>query len=286
MNTADFRYSFDVSEIRGAVSSMPFLSEKRLVILRGLVSSIKKADSDEWIEIFKNCPDSTIVIFYEEDDVSDSALFKALSKEKDTHVYEQAHMRKEALEKFIERKTQEYGASIDSRARSMLAESVGIDLWKMENELRKLSAFADSKRIDGAMVEDLVAEKLEERIFELMDAVSKKDAKSALNILTQERRRDTADMYLFTMLVRQVRILLLVRDELDRDPTVQAGAVAKNLKLHPFVAEKSIRAARQFNRDELIKIFALAFDLDRQSKTGFVKPEIAVDLLVASMLGI
>ena len=86
------------------------------------------------------------------------------------------------------------------------------------------------------------------------------------------------------MLLRQVRILLGVRSMLDDNPRSGKQEVASQLKLHPFVAQKALAQAKQFELDVLKNTYDLLFELDSGSKTGKIDAEMAVDLVVARML--
>src|SRR6187399_2575533 len=67
MNVDEFvigaKTDLEPGKILQAVQASPFLSEKRLVIIRGLVEAVTKAESKPWIAGFERAPDSSVVIF-------------------------------------------------------------------------------------------------------------------------------------------------------------------------------------------------------------------------------
>ena len=57
----------DLGEVSQAVTSPPFLGTKRMVIVKNLLSGLKKADATPWINVFGAVPESTIVILWDKE---------------------------------------------------------------------------------------------------------------------------------------------------------------------------------------------------------------------------
>ena len=125
--------------------------------------------------------------------------------------------------------------------------------------------------------------KLEGKIFDFIDAVSQKNTRKAVRLLERERAAGSADGYLGQMLLRQVRLLLGARSLLDQNPSIQKADVAKELGIHPFVAQKSVTQARNFKLEDLIRAHDLLFDFDQKTKQG-VDPGLAVERVMVEML--
>ena len=84
----------------GAVQSVPFLAPKRLVIVRNLLVTVKKANMGVWVDGFSRTPESTIVLFAElagREKVEKTALFGALKSFPDVHGYPVAALEPGAL---------------------------------------------------------------------------------------------------------------------------------------------------------------------------------------------
>ncbi|MBI4101723.1 MAG: DNA polymerase III subunit delta, partial [Candidatus Nealsonbacteria bacterium] len=75
--------------------------------------------------------------------------------------------------------------------------------------------------------------------------------------------------------------LVLVKDLLERK--TQYPLIAKIANLHPFVVKKAWEACRSFSLAELKKIYQKIFQADLDAKTGRMEPEVALDLLLASI---
>ena len=82
MNTDIFNGAQDINRIIDASETIPFMSDKRLLIIKdsGLFKSGRKNDSERIAEMIENLPDSTCVVFSEEEADKRLRLFKAVVK--------------------------------------------------------------------------------------------------------------------------------------------------------------------------------------------------------------
>jgi len=53
--------------------------------------------------------------------------------------------------------------------------------------------------------------------------------------------------------------------------------------MHPFVIRKSLWLAEKFTIQELERIYVKLFQMDLAVKTGKIKPEMALELLIADI---
>lgn len=162
-------------------------------------------------------------------------------------------------------------------------------MWKIRNELEKLSVY--SGQLSVREVENLVRPKIEAKIFDLVDAFGEKNAKKAHQELSKLLEKDEAELYIFTMIVGQFRNILIIKDYLNPNDKAQSSnqaqnskfQIAKELGMHPFVAQKTSFQAKNFTLDELKKIYQKLMDFDIKIKTGEIEPRLALDLLIAEI---
>lgn len=285
MNTADFPAEggkMVPGEVLQAVSSAPFMSEKRLVIIRDLITNGKKEEEKLWLEGLSKTPDSTILILCENASVKQlekRSLFKKLSDNAEVHTYPFPKLEGPALQQWVLTRVKESGGQIESTAARMLVDRVGADLWQLDNEIQKLIAYANTEPIGSKMVEEMVRASFDGEIFALIDAVSRKQTAKALQLLQEERASGGNDFYLMSMLARQVRILLSARALLDDEPRTTKDELAAQMNMHPFVAQKALQQAREFVYEDLVATHDLLFRYDREMKSGGISAPLAVDLI-------
>ncbi len=271
----------EMGEVLGAVRALPFLGQKRMVIVRDSIDTTKKGDMDAWVEGLKKAPESTIVVFWESIEakaIEKKPMFVALKDAAQVHQYAFPELQGTELSRWVQARAKERGGTIDSTAMRLLVERVGADLWQMDNEIGKLIAYADGRRISSEMVDELVHASFEGKIFSLIDAVSQRRPADAIRLLQEERWSGANDHYLMTMLGRQVRILLGARAALDDNPRITKEELASILEVHPFVAQKALSQARGFSLEHLKAVHDLLFDFDLAMKSGNIDADLAVDL--------
>ncbi len=270
-----------------AMCSVPFLSPKRLVILKDLLSSWKKSDVTAWKEGVSHVPDSSIVIFWETAEpsvIEKNVLFQDLQKQGQVHAYPFPMLKDAQLERWVQERVKKLGGVMESRARRLLVEYSGADLWRLQTELEKLVAYAQGQEITEEMVRTLVPASFEEHIFAFIDAVSQKDGKRILKLLQEERWAGTNDHYLLSMLARQIRLLLGARALFEKHQgKISRDQLKDALGVHPFVAQKLLGQIKVFSLPVLKKAHEALYRYDGFIKQGRIDSELAVDLFLTEL---
>lgn len=275
----------DPTEVIRSAMGSPFLAERRMVVARDLIASSKK--ETDWIDNLDKVPASTILILWETlepKELEKKPLFKKLKKISEIHFYPFPKLESAALTKWTSQRIVSYGANIAPEALRALIERAGEDLWQLDGETQKLVAYADGEQITKEMVDKLVHASFDSNIFALMDAVSSHQAAQVLQLLEEERASGASDGYIFSMLLRQIRILLCVRLLLNENPRANKDEIVAALDLHPFVAGKAVPQARGFQTEELQRAHNLLYKLDVGMKSGKWDDKMAVDLAVVKLL--
>jgi len=163
---------------------------------------------------------------------------------------------------------------------------LGNDLWLLNNELNKLINYQRALALprQEIIVDDinqLTRGQLDQGIFVLTDALANKDKALAVQLLAEQIEQGAAEQYLLSMLIWQFRILLQIRQGLDSGLSSQK--INGLLKLHPYVLQKGLNQARNFNLPSLKNIFNILIKADFKSKTSRLNLETMVDLLIVQM---
>jgi DNA polymerase-3 subunit delta len=177
------------------------------------------------------------------------------------------------------------GLELDYRAKQILTATLGSDLWALTNELAKLinyqKAKGEDKVIDAEAVLAMLGTKSEENIFALTDALSNKNKQLAVKLLADQLQEGASEAYLLTMLTRQVKILLTIRAALDSG--CSARDIGTKVKLHPYVLQKGINQARNFNLPYLKSLLTALVRLDYSYKSGRLPASLMLSLIAAKI---
>lgn len=283
-----------VAEVLAAVKSLPFLAEKRLVIVKGLISHISrkgagkagKAAADRLIDELPGLPTFARLALVESEMLSEkNRLLKAARSMENGYI--KGFKKPQNLANWIrQRAQQEYEAEISAAAAGAIATLVNDDVLRADNELHKLVCYVDGERAIG---EDDVAALTpyvpEANVFEMVDALAIGDGSRALELIHQTLHQNPGDagFGLFGMIVRQFRLLSMTRDHLDRGGGAGGQAIAGAIGAHPFVAGKLATQSRRFNAEQLDAILKRLQRYDQDMKTGRIEPRLALELLVTSL---
>ncbi len=127
-----------------------------------------------------------------------------------------------ALPGWIQRRVRERKIAIDG-AVQQLANFVGPNLRQLDNELEKLATYAGERPIQSEDVMLLVSDASEAMIWDLTGALSQRNGHCAMLALHSLRRADAHALYLLTMIARQYRIILKVKEAMGAVPGGERG---------------------------------------------------------------
>lgn len=300
LNTARFDAKVSLGEIRHACDAIPFLADKRLVLVEGLLAKLepKRGKSDDDGEAIEeeahpdlaqglkenlpNLPAHARLVFIEAKTLAkNNPLVKFASADKNATIKEFAAPEMKSLPGWIQARVKKKGAEIEAAAINELAMHIGNDPRLLDNEIEKLITFRGNAPIRAEDVRALVASVGEANIFDLVDAVGKRQTKHALDLLHAHLAQNAAPQYLLSMIVRQFRMLLQLRDLAARN--VPLDSAREQLHLHPFVAQKTWTQALNFTLPQLEAIYQRLLDTDLAMKTSRVDLTVALDLLIVEL---
>ncbi len=250
--------------LKPTLSVVPLLSDKRLVVVRNLITQGQKPAQEGFAEFVPHLPDSTVAVLIEEAEIpAKNTLFALLSKM--AHVEHFPALNPLQLRRILDAELKRLDIQMDNPAKSLLLEWVGLDYGALTSEVQKLATFSDTSVVTKAMVEELVAVPTASRIFQWMDAVFAKNEAVATKLLLQELHFGTAPLQLLSLLITQTRRALSIRDGLDRDVL---SDVQERLKLQPFVWNKCLQVAKKISLERLSQYLMQLVQADNLIKTG------------------
>ncbi len=269
----------DFDDLKNDLATVSMFKEKKLLVLKDAFSN--KKFKEDFLEHGKKIIKSDAVILFHESGEIDKRdqLLKFLKENAESQEFELLGGEKLAV--WVEKEIKSCGASIDPLALKKLIAFVGNDLWQMANEIIKLVNHAKDKKIKEEDVDLLVRPKIENDIFETINSLAEKKKDKALLLLHGHLEKGDSPLYLLSMISFQFRNLLAVRDLIDKKASY--SEMPKRSGLHPFVVKKTYWPAQKFSLLQLKKIYQKIFQIDLAIKTGKIEPEMALDLLIASL---
>ena len=282
-----------LGELRHACDAIPFLSQRRLVIVTNLLKRLTAREQrdlaqslaeflEALVDYLPHLPETTRLVFVEAQALPAKHPVTQLARQD-----ERGYLRrfdppqKDDLRRWVQERTRKHGGKIERKAADQLAMVVGDNLRLLDQEILKLVTYTNAERdITGEDIDRMVPYVQDAVVFDLVDAFGQGDGRAAASVL--HRLLDTEHpLAILGMIVRQFRLLIQVKELEQSGSSLQD--VIKALKLHPFPARKLHVQAIRFTSVQLEAIYHHLLDTDVAIKTGKLAPELALDLLVAEL---
>lgn len=256
------------STMRAAVESLPFLTAKKLVVLRE--PSKQKQFSEAIADILKAVADTVDVIIIEPKIDKRLSYYKVLKK--DTDFREYADLDAQGLAGWAVQYVAKQGGSLSQPDARQLVDRIGPNQQMLQSELDKL--LGANTAISASLISQLTDRLPQSTIFELLDAAFAGKTAVAMALYDEQRALKVEPQAIIAMLAWQLHILTTVKAAGDRSPDV----IAKTAKLNPFVVRKSQVLTRRVTMSRLRQLVAELLVLDKRLKSESMNADDAVQL--------
>ena len=166
---------------------------------------------------------------------------------------------------------------IENKALDLLV-SRCLEITQLEKEIAKLILY--NQKIDENVIETMVSEPLEDNVFELSNALLKKDSKKVMKVYTDLKKQKVEPIQLISMLSNQLRLLIEV--SILKDKYRYDEDLAKILKVHPYRIKLARENTRKFTLTQIKKMLIDLAQLDIDIKKGSKDRYIDFEIFLAS----
>ncbi len=254
----------DVKSIIADADTMPFFADKRVILVEesGFFNS---GENDELIDYLPNLPESSVLIFHETEVDKRTKLYKAVVKYGCALSFDTPD--DNMLSAWIKSNVKNAGLTITNGACYAILNNSEHDMISILNELEKLIGYCyDKKIIDIPDVNLLCAKKVEDKIFELLDAISNQDKKSAVVLYNDLLLLRDDPMHILALIQRNYNLLSQVK--LMQKNNSDFNEIVSTLKLHPYPAKKYVNQAKAYDYKVLLRCYDMCIDLNTRIRSG------------------
>ena len=299
--------SLTLAELRHHCDSVPFLAERRLVIVENLVTRLdgrkrsrgssagdEEADVSPATTGSKELLDGLLAYLSHLPETTDLVLIDAGLGQRDSRgrvarwaagqgdraVIKQFSRKKGGeLQSWITQRVQGAGGQIERRAVTELAQLIGDDLRTLANEIDKLLLFPeDGAPITIEHVRRMVTHSQEADIFQIIEAIGTRQWQKAIAELRRILHEGAHPLYVLTMIQWQYR--LIAQAHALGDEHLSSQALAKRLGTSPYPAGKAQNQARRYTREQLVATYDRLLETDLAIKTGKLEAPLALELFI------
>lgn len=179
---------------------------------------------------------------------------------------------------FVKSKTKGYKISLVDI--NYLLNSCGDDLTRISNELDKLMLLCDNKEITRKDIDLVVIKKIDDNIFDLIDAIINKDKKKSLTIYNEMINYGEEVFHIFVSLANQIRLLYQVKVlNYSSDSEIMSLLNIKNPKQVSALRYRVNKYSESDLKDYLYKLSLM----DEELKLGKAIDNVVFPIFIASL---
>lgn len=270
--------------IDDALDAFPVMSEKKLVTVKdsGIFKARAEGGEDTrefWLERLKDIPDFVILIFDEQEIDKRGSLYKTVASK--GLAVEFNYLADYEISAWIIREAQKSGKKISKSTAEYLMSLCDPGLANVKNELDKLISYCGDE-IYQSDVEKVVSRPLSVVIFDITDAILKRDGDGAVRILLKLMENKVSAFNILYLLSSNFDKLLRCKLLLAEGAGVDA--IAAKLKLRPSIARKYMTDCKGFSEDFLAKRICRTAEYDLKIKQGLTDEQTALMQYVVESL--
>ncbi len=244
--------------MREAIQSSPFLTERKLVILRE--PSKQKAFTENIGTILEEVSDTTDLIIYEPKLDKRSVYYRTLKKSTDFH--EHTDLDAGSLARWAVDYLAAKEGKLSIRDATQLINRIGLDQQLLQSELDKLYAY--DPQITLQTIELLTERTPQSTVFELLDAAFAGKTERAFALYKEQRALRVEPQAIIAMLTWQLHTLAVIKGAGARS----TEEIAQKAKLNPFVIRKNQTLVRGLGMARIRRLISDLLQLDIQLKSS------------------
>lgn len=255
----------DADDIVASCNTMPFLSERRLVIVKN-VDKMAKSGQDTLAAYAANPSPSTTLVLVATKLAKNTRLYKAVDRLGGAAEY--AAPKKSEYPREVQSMFADRGKRISLDAAELLVAAVGYDLRRLSAETDKAIAFVGGREeVTRADVDEVASTTAPTSVFELTDALANRDAAAALRLLAALLGNNESIFAVHALALRTLRDLIVARTLIDRGHG-SLGEIARAVGRPDWQVKNLPRQARGFTSQELVNALRAAAETEEQMKTS------------------
>ena len=259
--------------------TMPFFAERRVIFVEN--SGFFKKSPEDLAAYLGELPETTYFIFVEEEVDKRGKMYKQVKKF--GSVVEFKRQTDAVLMQWILGKLKKENKRITRPVMELFLDKTGTDMELITQELEKLLCYTMEKDvIEAADVEAICANQINGKIFDMVDAIGRKEQKNALDLYYDLLMLKEPAMRILYLVTRHFQILMQLRDMTGKG--FDNKQMAAKAGVPEFAVRKYLGQAKSFSLAQLEEIVRASVQTDENIKTGQMADQLAVELLIISTM--
>lgn len=265
----------NAKEIIDIAETMPFFADYRLIVMEN--TGFFKAANEDMAAYVKEIPDSSILLFVEEEVDKRGRLFKAVKDQ--GYACELTRQPEGKLITWVLGLMGKEGKRITEQDMKLFLSRTGNDMENIYQEWQKLSAYTAGREvITTDDIEAICSVQTTGKIFEMIHAISERKQKKALEYYYDLLTLKEPPMRILFLMAREFNLLLQVKQLAAEG--LPSAEIARRTKLQSFLTGKYVAQAKRFSVEALRAALTECVETEEAVKTGRMNDRLGVELLI------
>lgn len=277
--------------IINACETLPFMSEKKIVVVfravflddetkqLGVNSELTFKQISEYLP--KVPPYTTLILYYVFKDKREKLSKKINSLKNKCTMVEFKLLKGEILNKKVKAMFNEKGKEIGKVELNLFCSEVENNIDIINNEIEKLICYTIGREIKKEDIISIGNPKSDNDIFNLVDSISIKNTKHAMDILNEIMFRGEKFGVIISMIIRQYKILLNMKLSFEIGRNI--SEITKELYLNPYIAEKMAVQSKKYTNKQIIKVLECCINCEKKLKSTTTNIKTELELLLINI---
>lgn len=265
----------NVREIISIADTMPFFADNRLILMEN--TGFFKASAEELANYVKKIPESTVLLFVEDEVDKRGKLFKAV-KDKG-YACELTRQPDSKLIPWVLGLMKKENKRITEPDMKLFLSYTGNDMENIYQEWLKLDAYTMGRTvITGEDIQAVCTAQTTGKIFEMIHAISEHRQKQALEYYYDLLTLKEPPMRILFLMAREYHLLLQVKQLAGEGRS--SADIARQTKLPGFLTGKYTAQAKRFSEEGLLAALTECVETEEAVKRGLLEDRLGVELLI------
>lgn len=264
-----------VGEIIDLAETMPFLAERRVIILEN--SNLFAHGGEQLAEYLASPAETVFFVFVESAVDKRSKLYKAVAAK--GRAIEFKAQDESVLKRWILGFLKKENKNITERDLNLFLEKTGTDMENIRKELEKLLCYCMDRDVISAQdIEAICTKQVNNQIFEMINALAQGQQKRAMELYYDLLTLKEPPMRILYLITRQFNMLLQVKELKNKG--YDANIIGEKVGLAGFIAKKYVAQAAKFKEADLREALKDCVEAEEAVKTGRMNDVMSVELLI------
>lgn len=277
--TMNFSYyegkDISVNELKDVAITLPFFAERRLIIVEN--SGFFKSSSESVVDILKDLPETTYIVFVETEVDKRNKVFKTVNER--GYVCEMKQQTEEDLRRWTLKIFSDAGKKITGNDMNKFLSVTGLEMDNIYNEAMKLVAYCLNREvITSEDIDAVCSTRTVDRVFEMIQAMALKKTDEVMRLYGDLLALKEPPLKILALMGRQFAQLMAVKKLYEEG--LDGSSIAQKLGIRPYFISKYISQTKGYTIKELKQAVDDCVDAEHRIKSGQTEDKYAVDLLI------